>query len=98
MKPIRVLVIVQVTACPALTWTPLRLVPLPADPSEHAIWVKYAASVVFAPAVSDTVWSPAGTVICPVVPLLPTLDASVVPSIWRLNLPGSDDGTRCFVT
>ena len=52
------------------------------------------------PAISPTVWLPVLRVSSPVEPPSPTLvaSASVVPSIWRLNLPGSVDGLSDFLT
>ena len=51
------------------------------------------------PAVSPTVWVPVFRVSSPVEPPSPTFGVGVgVPSIWRLNRPGSLVGLRSLLT
>jgi hypothetical protein len=55
---------------------------------------------VFVPPVAPTGCEPDETVIVPVVPPSPTLAPvpAVAPSIWRLNRPGSRDGSSTLLT
>src|SRR5204862_7464353 len=65
----------------------------------QAIELVESPSVVPVPASSATEWFvPVLTVIAPVVSPLPASVAFVVPSIWRLNLPGSLVGERVLRT